>query len=77
MPNERQRTGTDGLHDSPPEETVWSELVSLERQIPCLAANLQGILSKMGLAPARWPKKSEVCQSVTGEFPTHPNREFI
>ena len=26
--------GTDGLHDSPPEETVTSELVS-EAQIPC------------------------------------------
>jgi hypothetical protein len=46
------------------------------RKFP-VAGSLQRISSNRGLPARRLPEKAKVPQSVKGEFPTHPNREFF
>jgi hypothetical protein len=53
-----------------------SELVS-EAQNSLLAGNLQGISSKRGSAARQRQQKRASNQSLTSQFPTHPNREFL
>jgi hypothetical protein len=62
--------------DSPLEGGVSCELVS---EIPnsLLAGKIQGISPIRSLPAPRRPRKRARNQSLMGQFPTHPNREFF
>ena len=62
--------------DSPLEEGVSSEPVS-EARNSLLAANLQGISSIRARRRRQRRQKRASNQSLTGQFPKHPNREFF
>jgi hypothetical protein len=63
-------------HDSPLEGRVSCELVS-EMPNSLLAGKIQGISPIPGLRAPRRQRKSARNQFLTGQFPTHPNREFF
>ena len=62
--------------DSPLEGGVSCELVS-EMPNSLLAGKIQGNSPIRGLAAPRRPRKRARNQFLTGQFPTHPNREFF
>src|SRR5271169_577195 len=62
--------------DSPLEEAVRSELVSESRN-SLLAGKIQGNSSIRARRRANGGQKWAPNQSLTGQFPTHPNREFF
>ena len=62
--------------DSPLEGRVSCELVS-EMPNSLLAGKIQGISPIPGLRAPRRRQKSARNQFLTGQFPTHPNREFF
>ena len=80
-PGERRQVGVcreiGFAPDSLLEEAVSSEPVSVAPNIPCLAGNLQGISSSPGSSVRQRQQKRALTQCVTGEFPTHPNRELF
>src|SRR5712671_4594288 len=61
---------------SPVEGGVSCELVS-EMPNSLLAGKIQGISPIRSLPAPRRPRKRARNQSLMGQFPTHPNREFF
>jgi hypothetical protein len=66
---------TEFVPDSPLEEGVTSELVS-EAQFPA-SREFTGNFIESGLGSASTAAKKALNQNLTGQFPTHPNREFF
>ena len=72
----RRSGGVEFAPDSPLEGGVSCELVS-EMPNSLLAGKIQGISPIRSLPAPRRPRKRARNQSLMGQFPTHPNREFF